>query len=515
MKLDEIKKEAEADFEVFVRLVMPNRLLGAVHVELIDWLQRQDRSSHVLVLLPRAHQKSVIAALYVAWKVTRNPAITCLYISSTSNLAEKQLGLIKQILTSKIYRRYWPEMVNEDKGLREKWNESEIAVDHPKRKEEGVRDPTVYTAGLTTSITGLHFDLSVMDDLVTPENAFTEEGRKKVMQQYSHLASIENPEAENLTVGTIYHPSDLYYTLSQKTIEEYNEEGEMTGSTNLYEVFERKVEDRGDGTGEFIWPRQQRPSDGKWFGFNTAVLMKKKAQYLDQSQFYAQYYNDANDRSNSPISFDKFQYYEKKFLKQEKGYWYYKERKLNVYAAMDFAFSMTKKADFSCIVTVGVDSDNNYFVLDVDRFKTDKVREYYRHILENYLRWEFKKIRVEITSGQKVLVKEIRDIIRQEGYIIRLEDYSPSRHEGTKEERINLTLQPRYDNRQIFHYRGGNCQILEDELVLLYPPHDDVKDAFASAIQIATPPKESSNRGINLLQMNKGLYNSRFGGISV
>ena len=47
-----------------------------------------------------------------------------LYISSTANLAEKQLKAIKDILTCDIYSRYWPEMVNTDEGKRERWTSS-------------------------------------------------------------------------------------------------------------------------------------------------------------------------------------------------------------------------------------------------------------------------------------------------------------------------------------------------------------------------------------------------------
>ena len=123
--------------------------------------------------------KSALVAFRVAWEITRNPAIRVLYISSTANLATKQLKFIKDILTSKTYRRYWPEMINEDEGKRELWTQNEIAVDHPKRKAETVRDPTIFTAGLTTGITGMHCDIAVMDDVVVKENALTEEGRSK------------------------------------------------------------------------------------------------------------------------------------------------------------------------------------------------------------------------------------------------------------------------------------------------------------------------------------------------
>src|SRR5690242_4283050 len=174
-KIDQIKEMAEADLEIFIRLVHPHRVLGAIHSELIQWWNRSDSKSHQLVLLPRDHGKSAMVAYRVAWEITRNPAIRVLYISSTANLAEKQLKFIKDILTSKIYRRYWPEMVNVDEGKREKWSSTEISVDHPKRKAETVRDPTIFTAGLTTVITGMHCDIAVMDDVVVRENALTSE----------------------------------------------------------------------------------------------------------------------------------------------------------------------------------------------------------------------------------------------------------------------------------------------------------------------------------------------------
>ena len=80
-KLDQIKIQAEGSFVKFVRLVAPHLLLGLIHVDLMEWLTRQDAKPNRLVLLPRGHMKSKLAAYYTAWKITKNPAITVLSLT--------------------------------------------------------------------------------------------------------------------------------------------------------------------------------------------------------------------------------------------------------------------------------------------------------------------------------------------------------------------------------------------------------------------------------------------------
>lgn len=511
-KYQELRERAEADLSFFIRLVAPHRLLGGIHEELLDWWTRSDAKSHQLTLLPRAHQKSMLVAYRCAWWITKNPATTILYISSTSNLAEKQLKAIQDILTSKIYRQFWPEMVSEFEGKREKWTTTEFAVDHPKRKQEGVRDPTVFTAGLTTSITGLHCDVAVLDDVVVKENAYTEDGRQKVREQYSLLASIENADALEWVVGTRYHPKDLYQDLLGMSSDVYDENGDIVDKSPVFEVFQRKVEDSGDGNGEFLWPRHQR-EDGKWFGFNAQILSKKREQYLDRTQFYAQYYNTPNSPDSVRIAKEKFQYYEPKFLKNIDGSWWYKDNKLNVYAGMDFAFSVGKRSDFSVLVVVGVDCDSNYFVLDIDRFKTDKMSEMFSSVLSAYTKWGFRKMRMESTAAQVQVVRELKEnYIKANGLVLSVEEYRPTRAMGNKEERIAAILEARYENGAIWHYRGGYTQILEEELTMLHPPHDDVKDALAMTVDMCIAP--ARRRQNNIRRTGNVVYHSKFGGVA-
>lgn len=511
-KKESIREQAENDLLSCIRLIHKGRVLGQCHEDVIRFWEKEDRKSHQLVLLPRDHQKSALVAYWAVQQILRNPAVRILYISSTSNLAEKQLKFIKDILTSDVVRFYWPELINVDEGKREKWTSSEISVDHPLRKAEFIRDPTIFTAGLTTAIVGLHCDIQILDDVVTDHNAYTEEGREKVRQQYSLLSSIAGADAIQKVVGTRYHPKDLYGEMLKMQVEIYDDEGELESDEFLYEKREEVVEDRGDGTGQYLWPRQQR-YDGKWFGFDQKILAKKKAQYLDQSLFRAQYYNDPNDYEGSGIAAECFQYYDRAFLKQTGGYWYYKDARLNLCAAVDFAFSLRADSDFSAIVVVGVDPVGNYYVLDIDRFKTKMISEYYKHLFNLYRKWDFRKLIAEVTQAQEVIVQDLKhNYIYRDGLGLVVEDFRPNRNQGNKEERTNAILQPRYNNRQIFHYRTGNCQVLEEELVVKRPPHDDCKDALATAIEHVRAPTSFMRR---LAPIKASVMaHTRFGGIS-
>ena len=490
---EQIRLAAENDLVTFIKLVSPEQVLGQCHEDVCNWWIRPDNKSHQLLLFPRDHGKSRLIAYRVAWELTKDPTLRILYISATANLAEKQLGFIKGIITSDIYRRYWPQHVHADEGKRSRWTTSEIALDHPLRKKENVRDPSIFTGGLTTSLTGMHCDIAVLDDVVVYENAYTGEGRNKVKSQYSLLSSIEGANAKEWVVGTRYHPADLYNDLMQMTEDLYDEDGNKIAEDNIYEVFERAVENMGDGAGEFLWPQQQR-KDGKFFGFNRQILAKKRGQYLDKSQFRAQYYNDPTDPDNVPVGSDKFQYFERKHLKQESGFWYYKENKLNVFAAVDFAFSLSKKADYTAIVVVGIDADNNIYVLDIDRFRTDRISDYFDHIFQLVSKWSFRKMRAEVSVAQQAIVRQLKELIKQHGLSLSVDEFRPNKHQGNKEERIAAVLEPRYDNLQIWHYRGGNVQTLEEELMSRNPPHDDVKDALASAVDMAVKPAKQVRR---------------------
>jgi hypothetical protein len=304
-------------------------------------------------------------------------------------------------------------------------------------------------------------------------------------------------------VGTRYHPKDLYADLMEMTESYFDEEADEEVEKLVYEVFEREVETNG----EFLWPKQRR-KDGKTFGFDDRELARKKAKYLDVTQFFAQYYNNPNAVETQYMQKSNFQWFDRDKLENVSGVWYLGERMLNVYASIDFAFTVSATADYTAIVIVGVDDENNIYVLDIDRFKTNKISVMYDHVASVYKKWRFKKIRAEVVAAQRLIVTQFREFMRSQDIIFTIEEYNPPRN-MKKEERISAILEPRYTNKMIWHYKGGNCQTLEEELLMSNPEHDDIKDALASVVEIAKPPiarqrwwkKDTDN-----------VYNARFGG---
>lgn len=476
-----MRELCRTSFYDYIRITAPYAVMGQVHKDFCEFLQyNPEKSSYQLGLLPRGHRKSFIIGMYCCWRIIKNPAITILYFSSTTDLAEKQLRSIKQTLESKIHQKLFPDLINPIEGNRDKWSASEICVDSPIRIREGVRDSTVATAGLTTTTTGSHADLIVLDDLVEPNNN-NPSGRKLVEERYSQMQSILNPGGTMVAVGTRYDPKDLYDRLLSSHEDIYDDTGAVVGKKKSWSVFQREVEKDG----EFLWPRAKR-ADGKYFGYDLKELARIRSNYLDITQFYSQYYNDPNRIGASKYK-NSFIYYDKSNLQENQGRWSIGGKKLALFAAIDFAYSLSDSADYSCIAVVGVTADKMYYIIDIDRFKTDRIHDFFEHVVQLHSKYNFRKIRGEATVAQSVIVKYLKDELANAGRPLTVEEYKPIKD---KVMRMDSILRPLYEGSKIFHYKGGNCELLEAELLAAKPEHDDIKNAVADAVEICTPPFE-------------------------
>jgi phage terminase large subunit-like protein len=463
--------------------------------------------------MPRAHLKSHCIAVWCVWAITRDPTTTIVYLSAGEDLATVQVAAIKNMMTSDRYRALWPEMLHKEEGKRDKWTAWSFNVDHPKRKEMGIRDLTIIVKTVKANATGLHCDSLVFDDVVVPGNAYTEIGRKEVKAAVSQFASIKNPGGITKAVGTIYHPDDVYRDFQAATYKEYDEETREFGDDlNLWEVNKSVVESFGDMTGEYLWPRTINPYDNKPYGFNPQTLAQIQAQYFsvgENAQFYAQYYNDPNDPSSEKVSRESIQYYKPEHVVFNDGHYYYKDRRLALTAAMDVAWTVNKGSDYTAICVIGTDFENNTYVLGLERFKTQDFNVYYDHVVGLHHQWGFRKLFIETNAGGTLVANEVKRLLRQNGANLVVEGKAAVGQEGKKEEKHNALLIPRVKNGTVYFSKGGLTSVAIEEIVLERPPHDDLKDVLTLAISKATAPARPTYSTIDKKPVK---FNSRFGG---
>lgn len=511
---DEARAVLEGDLLLFAKYLNPHYMYGDVHEEVFTWLMEDGLNNQQLLLMPRGHLKSHCIAVWCVHKITIDPATSIVYLSAGEDLAMVQIDAIKGMMTCDRYRKLWPDMINKEEAKRERWTAWGFNVDHPKRKEFRTRDMTLIIKTVGSNFTGLHCDVMVFDDVVVPRNAYTETGRRDVKAAVSQCASIKNSGAITKAVGTVYHPSDVYADFKAAKVMHYDEEGgEFTDEQDLWEVKEYVLETNGDLTGAFLWPRTVSPHDGKGYGFDVKVAAIKKAEYFsmhEQAQWYAQYYNNANDPGSEKVSRESFQYYNAEHIKFDDGFFYFNGKRLAIFAAMDVAWTVNKNSDYTAIAVIGVTSDWDIFVLALDRFKTQDYSVYYDHVAGLYNQWGFRKLHIETNAGGTLVAREIKSQLRRNGATLVVDGKAATGNEGKKEEKHSAVLVPRIKNGQVFFTKGGLTSVAIEEIVLERPPHDDLKDVLTLAITNASAPATSGYDDIS----TKGnvVYHKRFGG---
>lgn len=516
---EQLKAHVEADLWAYARYVLPHYAFGDVHKECFQAMgdpKRKEDTPNLLLLIPRDHLKSVMIAVYVTWRVAKDPCWTGLYITADEGLGVLQMSFMQSIIESDRWRLLWPDHFLPEAGRREKWTNLAITCDHPLRKQRNIRDETIAVKTIKSGKTGRHPDEIMYDDLVVPENAYSEIGRREVRAGAAQAVSLAKTGALMTSVGTVYHPKDQYSIWKEATYQDYDDEGTYLGEKPLWHIIEKKVEANGDLTGDYLWPRTFSPENKAWYGWDIKSLSRKKAEYQNNgelAQFWAQYYMEANDPGSHRIGYDQFQYYDPKKLVQVGDSWEYNGKRLNIGAFMDTAATDAAsknalRADYTALAVMGIDTDGYYYVLDITQFQTDKRSVYAEEIIKLWSRWGFKTVDVELEGAGKIVAEGLKDYMRENGYNLLVNGEPAPRGISKFERHASITI-PRYEQGIVFHRKGGWTPELEDQIVLERPAHDDLIDVVTMGVQKLKKPMVN-NYGMQSAKVIKA--SSRFGG---
>lgn len=434
-------------------------LVPHVHGEWANWY-KQSKARIKLILVPRATFKSTFFTVGKTLQdIARNRDERILIANATQTNAQNFLFEIKDHLTK---NQTFLELYTNYKGKdtpfynkRLRWNENEIELDG---RSLGIKEATISTIGVGGNLVSQHYSRILADDLVNLENSATRYQALKVIDWWKKAFSLLDYDGEMVVIGTRWSYFELYSWML-----------EQLGGEIDYYIRGAYKED-----GSLYFPE---------------VLNEQKLQELRKIQgsftFSSFYLNNPIDEETAIIKKHQIRYYgdlEEKSL----------PKNLAIFSVCDPAVSQQESADYSSIVTVGVDYDDNWYVLEVFRGQWS-VGELVLNLFSTFLKWKPITMSIEIIGQAQALMNPIyaeEDKRLKEGKPV----YLPlvevkSRPPYTKEMRIRSVLQPRFERGKIFIRR--DMADLEEEL-LRFPKsaHDDIIDPLTDLEEIGFTPNK-------------------------
>lgn len=502
-----------------------------------------------LVLMPRGHLKSTIGTtLYSLWRIYRNPEIRILVGCNLQSLAYSFIREVRSYLEKPELQSVWnnrPHIegnlipaiqkktnarnFNNDTEAEDRkviWNNVALQV----VREGQYKEPTLFATSSGTTVTGMHFDLIILDDLVDFKNVESEQKKTQTEEWIADVESVINPPrltqvkgvngfvlndilgGEIIVNGTRYAVDDYYGQILEKK----EDIGFQVHSRNIY----RNGKDSSDG---YLWHEK----------YTDRIVTALQAR-LSPRRFSSQYLNTVYEKDAHLFNTNAIQILpndsvfsngDKLLVRLPNG----RTEVLIPVIAIDPAFSTSKTSDDCAILVGGKLSDGTVLVVDaaLDRMIAAEVVTKVREFSDVY-----KTCRLfSEANGVGLLVPELfkpqatyvngRAIIVYDHYEQRSKE---SKIQGVLELPINLGkvmfCQRVRDNehiwKQVANYPGVRHDDFLDGLVTLFEKSTPSREVFQSSIQNISINGVPLN--VNHLeqkardQESKG-YISRYGGI--
>lgn len=414
----------------------------------------------VAIAAPRGHAKStaithafVLAALLFRFRDH------CMIVSDTEEQACAFLGDIKMELSENDELR---ELFGINKFIRDK--ESEVVVlcdDFHKFR--------VIARGSNQKLRGLKWrnkrpNLIVGDDLENDEMVMSQDRRQKFHNWFlKALLPAGSDDAIFRIVGTILHLDSMLERLmppigARDTIID----GLKSTTSNKKKVWKSvRYKAHDEDFSNILWPEK----------FTQARLEAERQDYLDQGypEGYAQEY------LNYPID-DSTAYFRKDDFRFEYDFRELGETPLNYYSAIDFAISQRERADYTAIVTVGIDSNNKMYVVDARKGRWDGM-EIIEEMFNVHMTYQPELFTTESGAIEKALGPFLRKEMQDRGVFINLHPLPPIQDKPSRAKSIQARLRQGnvWFDKEFEWYNDFEAELRH------FPrgAHDDYVDAFA------------------------------------
>ena len=452
-----------SSFEVAYYLVctyITKRSVQGLHKSIIANISAKKST---LDLAPRGFGKSTVGDVdYCITKILRDPNIRIMIGSKTQTQAE---AFLKEIRTHFEQNVDLVRIFGDWKKSKDNvWNDREFTVN---KRSIIKKEATVTALGASGAVISKHFDIIIGDDLVGLENARTERQRANLKEWfYSSLFPTLEPDGEIHILGTRYNPLDLYEDLIKSGSYAVNIQQAINvvdgKECSLWEdkfTLERLKQIRAD-SGKIIFNMQYQ---------NDTELAKGKIFKAQYFRYYDEYKLDYDFQSA------------KICLKNSEGIDVWK--KVSVYMGADLAISESEneKNDYFVLMMIGVDDENNVYVLEYVKERLSFNSQLTTTISYGRNKYPMvERVGVETNQYQKALAQELRRL-----------SLLPVININTTKDKVTRAMRrsANFENGKVF-FREGMDDL--EECLLLFPEvdHDDLFDALDHAMTVADKGNE-------------------------
>ena len=355
-KANEALHLASKDMIAFGKLFLPDDFLRsetpAFHYEIADTISNPD-NKQTAIILPRGHGKTVMTKCDIlqSFCFTKEPLFYG-WVSATAKLATGNMDYIKYHIEFNERIQYYFGSL---KG--NKWTETDVELKNgckliSKSNISGIRGGAK-----------LHkrYDLIILDDFEDENNTITPEARAK---NSNLITAVVFPALEPGTGRLRINGTPVHFDSFINNLINNHEQSKKENKDFSWKVVLKKAIDE---KGNLLWE--------SWFG--KKEMERKKKFYADSGQpqkFYQEYMMEVQSEDDAMFNRNHIKYWDGTYMYDEQSEIGYiipndgNAQPVNIFVGVDPATdSQRRDADYSVLMVIGVDLNNNIYVLEYIR----------------------------------------------------------------------------------------------------------------------------------------------------
>ena len=425
-----------------------------------------DKKRRVLIAAPRGTAKSTVTTLiFPLWKIAFKKTDEDLFIVIISESQTQSINFLSRIKYHLTHSDKFRDIFGDlGPNTARRWTNNDVVL------ANGAR---IIAVGTGQRVRGFiegdtRPNLIIVDDFESELNAFTPEARAKNRKWVTEavIPSLSD-DGKIAMIGTVISEDCFLYWAKESD----------AWNTLWYSIW--------DEDEKSIWP-ERFPKE------RILEIKREFASVGNLNGFYQEYMNIAQSPDMAPfkpewIKMHHYDYERKdgqNCLVRKKG----DEEEIKpveIYCGVDPASSLSSTADYFVVSTIGIDHDNNKYIIDIYRDRISPAEQPAK-LIEVYKKYKPRRMKIETVGYQEALRTAVRELMLKENiYIPGLEKGVKPRNR--KSERL-LSLVPLFA-KGTFYFRPQD-NIAQQEF-LSYPrgKHDDVMDSIWTALDGARPSR--------------------------